>query len=1023
MKQIILFGALILCLLTCTQISYSQTFFNITGSPIDTISCMDTCISLYAEHLPIKKTNVYSSSSIPYSPYNITNGTSLNLTDDQFSDSISIGFNFCFYENSYTHCYVSSNGHLTFNSAYKLGSASFDTQNPLPYYNATTFPDNAIFLPFTDFNIEYGGSISYSTVGVAPFRKFIVKYQNIPFFDTINCGMVNSSFQCELNETYNTIDIFILNKPTCNASSSNWLNYSTLGVQSLGAANFYTVPNKNASIWTSTNEAWEIFPNGPKATHVNWYSINNTLLASNVDTFQFCNQIYPQTCYATITYECPYAQYSDIITIQQFKPQITNIAVTPIFCVGDSNGTCTISATSIYNPILYSVGNSGFGTSNTFSNLTDGWFYASIMDSLGCTQSQLIYIDITSTLNFSQNLIFANCTQSNGSACITPFGGVPPFSILWSNGDTTNCVSNLSSNLYSVTVTDATGCSITKPIMIAAINVPSVTAKVTKAVCGQNGSIEPTVIGGIPPYSYLWNPTGSTSSNIYNLSSGVYWLTISDSVGCTILTPFYVLDTLVVKDSILSKKHTTCGLNNGSIKVHAYEGLPPYYYTWSNGIVGPSSDSISNLAPGLYSCLVTDANNCSHVTSTYINASSPLDIQFYPSNTHCNLTDNGGVYSSILYSTQPIKYTWSNSDTTSSIFGLSIGNYTLSVVDANGCLASDTVSIYDDGSPSLSIASYQPPLCHGDSNGVIVFNGFGGVQPYKYSLDGVSFSTTAQINNVKAGSYIAYIRDANSCLSDTTVLLGEPDELLITRISSDTNSCFEDQKATISVDVIGGITPYNYQIDSVNMQSGSTFSNLGSGMYTILVTDANGCSKTAINEVIGPKEKLEFTKWKTDIDCYVDNTGALKYEIKGGWPPYKHTWSHTNSNALEFTGLDIGQYSIYIEDDRGCTLDDMNELVRKDCCHVYLPNAFSPNNDGKNDIFRGISINDVNDIYMVIYDRWGNRVFESTDFKIGWDGTIGSRKADDGTYFYMVTFICNLTAKKVFLKGDVTLIR
>lgn len=1023
MKQIILFGALLICLLTSSQINYSQTFFNIVGSPIDTISCMDTCIYLYTEHLPIQKTNAYLSSSIPYSPYNMTNGTSLNLTDDQFSDSVSIGFNFCFYENSYNRCYVSSNGHLTFNSAYKLGSASFDTQNPLPYYNTTSFPDNAIFLPFTDFNIEYGGSISYATVGVAPFRKFILKYQNIPFFDTINCGMVNSSFQCELNETYNTIDLFILNKPTCNASSSNWLNYSTIGVQSLGAANYYTVPNKNASIWTATNEAWEIFPNGPKATHVNWYDLNNNLLAYNVDTFQFCNQIYPQTCYATITYECPYAQYSDIINIQQFKPQITNIAVTSVVCPGDSNGTCTISATSISPPILYSVGNSGFGPSNTFSNLPFGSFYANIMDSVGCIQSQIINVGIASTLNISQSLVFADCMQANGSACITPIGGVPPYSILWSNGDTTNCISNLAASTYAVTVTDAQGCSITKQVIISSLNVPSVTTKVTKAVCGQNGSIEPTASGGIPPYSYSWNPIGSTSQNIYNLNPGIFWLTVSDSVGCTVLIPIYLGDTLKVKDSIFFKKNTTCGLNNGSIKVHAYEGLPPYNYTWSNGLMGFSYDSIYNLAPGLYSCLVTDANNCSSVTSTFVNASSPLDIQFYPSNTHCNLTDNGGIYSLILYSTPPIKYTWSNSDTTSSIFGLSIGNYTLSVVDSNGCLASDNVSIYDDGSPSLSIASYQPPLCHGDSNGVIVFNGFGGVPPYKYSLDGVGFSVAAQINNVKAGSYIAYIRDANSCLSDTTVLLGEPDELLITRITSDTNTCFEDQKASINLYAIGGVSPYNYQIDSTNMQSGSTFSNLGSGIYTILVTDANGCSKTAINEVIGPQEKLSFTKWKTDIDCYEDNTGALKYEITGGWSPYKYSWNHTNVSTLEFTGMDIGQYSIYIEDDRGCTLEDMTELFRKDCCHVYLPNAFSPNNDGNNDIFRAISVNEVNDIFMMIYDRWGNRVFESTDFKYGWDGTIGSRPADDGTYFYMVTFTCNLTSKKIVLKGDVTLIR
>ena len=305
MKRLLI---LLFCSFFLNEIN-AQTILSITNSPLDTIDCNQNCHWVHADYIKPKLTTSYAVSTIPFNPISIT-GTTIALADDKFSAAVPIGFDFCFYGNVYSDVYISTNGHLSFNSNYASASCTFDTKTPMPFYNST-YPDNSIFCPFTDGYTLAGGTIKYTTVGTQPFRKFIVSFSSIPYFGV--CSATPSTFQCILNETTNTIECHIANKSTCNADTSNYLNYATLGIQSIGANNFLTAPGKNASIWNVNNQAWQFLPNGAIGYTLKWYE-NNLLLSTNTDSISVCG-LFPKKIIAKLTLSCPNKIYQDSIQL------------------------------------------------------------------------------------------------------------------------------------------------------------------------------------------------------------------------------------------------------------------------------------------------------------------------------------------------------------------------------------------------------------------------------------------------------------------------------------------------------------------------------------------------------------------------------------------------------------------------------------------------------------------------------------------------------------------------------------
>src|ERR1051326_3343456 len=247
---------------------HSATGFAQVFAGNDTIICAPGNVTLNATVTPSNGTTSYSVANVNYSPFPYSTGTPVvfpSNQDDDISAPINIGFNFCFFGNSYSQFYVGTNGWISFSPGQYVGGNT----SAIPS-GSFTVPRNCIMGAWEDWNMIFGGNVHYSTVGIAPFRKLIVSWDQAAMYQcTNNIG----SFQIICYETTNAIDINILSKPSCNT----WFNGNAVeGLHNATGTTAFTVPGRNSTQWTVTNDAYRFTPNGPPNPYtVNWYDMTN----------------------------------------------------------------------------------------------------------------------------------------------------------------------------------------------------------------------------------------------------------------------------------------------------------------------------------------------------------------------------------------------------------------------------------------------------------------------------------------------------------------------------------------------------------------------------------------------------------------------------------------------------------------------------------------------------------------------------------------------------------------------------
>jgi gliding motility-associated-like protein len=1074
--------------------SFAQNNFTILEGDSVTVTCNNPCDTLHASYLKKKATTSYIYDTLPYSVSTLTASNILSLGDDDFSGAVPIGFNFCFYNNIYNTIYISANGVLTFNANYANNPCSFDTKTLYPYFNST-FADAAISGPFMDLKPSIGGTISYQTIGVAPNRKFVVQYHNLKLFGA-TCANTTSTFEIILYELSNYIDIQITDKNICDADTSNYLNFATIGIQSIAASNYLTVNGKHASIWSANNIGYRFLPNGGPNYSVQWANASspNIPFSTNLDSVIVCGG---QTVIGTVTYSCPLITISDTINLFQQGLSIDSISFTRPICHYSTNGSVTIYSNGINLPHTYSIDNLPYTTNNIFTGLDTGKHYLFAKDANGCIVSDTVNLISYSTLAGAMVTTEASCDTLNpdGTAIVTTQGGVTPitylwntgitvpnlvnligntsytcvvtdslnckdtvtgyvpkfqltvvtdsikkatcpnndgyvqvhgeggiapYTYLWSNGDTTSILSNLAPGNYNVTVTDSVGCFKTTTVIIGLDSLPTITGNFTDNICNfNNGTITTSVTGGAPPYNYLWN-TGATTSNLTGLDSGLYILTITDSKGCTSANFFTIKDTFRLKTTHLSTP-TKCGLNNGIATVNAMYGQPPYLYSWSS--VPNTTNTVANLPAGLNICTTTDVNGCVSFDTIFIGPSQALTATASIANANCD-SANGSILMTPNNGNAPYSYSWNTGNITAGINNLAANQfYICTITDNKGCIFKDTIYLLNDGKPYLNVVSFTPPICHGDSTGTAVLQGFLGVNPYKYSLDGINFSTSAVISNIPGGNILIYVKDANSCINDTIINFVQPPLLVFNYKVPDTLICFNSIAESVKVLTSGGFAPYEYALNNGAYKPNNEFSNLGMGTYTIFVRDSIGCVREIEFSVNGPDEQLQVNFDKKDVPCFEKNGGELIAKISGGWPPYNYNWENGSTDLIR-DSLAAALYKIKGLDSKGCEVNASLEVKQEVCCVCKVPTAFTPNGDLLNDKLELFSLaSNYTEFYFAVYNRLGQKVYETSDVNLGWDGQLHDKRMPTDTYYYYLRFKCNSEDNIILQKGDFTLIR
>jgi len=616
--------------------------------------------------------------------------------------------------------------------------------------------------------------------------------------------------------------------------------------------------------------------------------------------------------------------YNDAFIVTQPNVLVATVeSSTDIACSGGNTGAIDISVAGGTAPYTYLWSNGA--TTQNIAGLAEGAYTVTVTDVNGCTAT------VSDTLNQNDELTVASngitnvsCNGVNdGAINITVTGGVAPYTYLWSTTDTTQNIVGLGAGSYTVTVTDAAGCTGTATFQVTEPNTLTASAVAdTNVTCfgGNDGSIDLTVNGGTTPYTYSWtgpNAFTDTTEDLTGLFAGTYNATITDANGCIATASATVTENPDFDLSLVDTANISCfGGNDGLIEAGVSGGVPPYTYAWSNG---DTTVAITGLTAGTYSLTITDAVGCT-VTGSHVLTQPDLLVATIDGQTNvtCNGANTGAIDLGVNGGTAPYTYAWSNQDTTQDLTALAAGTYTVTVTDAQGCTATATATITEEPSLVVDLDEVQDVACNGTATGSIFLNISGGVAPYTYAWSGPNnyTATTQNIGGLVAGSYTITVTDANGCTGTGTFTVGEPDVLTASADADNVITCFGGNDGEISLTVNGGTAPYTYVWS--NQDTTQNLSGLTAGTYDVTVTDANGCTATASATITENPELVVSLNASTDVSCNGGNDGELDIDVAGGVAPYTYLWSN-GATTQDVTGLAAGTYGVTVTDDLGCT--------------------------------------------------------------------------------------------------------
>lgn len=508
---------------------------------------------------------------------------------------------------------------------------------------------------------------------------------------------------------------------------------------------------------------------------------------------------------------------------------------------------------------------SGFGENGNAGNFTVTFTICEngCDEALSCWAPQVAYKAATCVfyedtevtcvkLDAGLNIVDATCADdANGSIGVSIIEGTEPITYAWSNGTTNQTIENAMAGVYTVTITDATGETMELSGEVKAPAPINISTNITDASCqGQSdGAVITTVEGGVAPYTYSWS-NGATTENLEGVSGGYYVLTVTDTNGCEAKATAIVENTVFIDiNGIIT--NSGCSVNNGAVDVTVEGGEAPYTYSWSNG---SDSEDLSGLAAGSYRLTATDANGCLSSRTFIVRENNPISLSATMQQTACVENNSGAIDLTINGGEEPYSYSWLSGETTEDIGNLAAGRYTVSVTDASGCSATLSIDVTAATFQANSIVSQIS--CNGANDGEIELMTTGGTAPFTFEWS--NGENTEKITGLSPGQYSVLITDAAGCTKSLAYYLPDATPISATYNVSNPN-CLTDG-FEVAVSVSGGKAPYTY-----NWSDGSSLQNLSAaieGIYSLVITDINGCTNT-----------LDVTVDYTSTECDDPNDG------------------------------------------------------------------------------------------------------------------------------------------------------
>lgn len=609
------------------------------------------------------------------------------------------------------------------------------------------------------------------------------------------------------------------------------------------------------------------------------------------------------------------AQQSVVYTVVVNQPalMVPTAAVTQVSCFGLANGTIQLSTTGGVAPFSYNWG--GGITGPNRNNLAPGTYTATVTDGNLCTKTISTTITQPNVLAATSTTVNVDCfSNATGSITLAPTGGTTAYSYLWNDGPTTQNRTALTAGTYTVTVTDAKGCTTVHSKTIGQPNLLATTAATIDIDCfgNNNGSITTTTVGGTTAYNFLWE-NGATTPNRTGLFAGTYSATVTDAKNCTttisktITEPAAPLETFVVGVDV-----DCFGSATGTVLLVPSGGTADYSYQWAGST--STEDSRYDLPAGTYSATVTDENGCTNtISQTIAQPSSALSLTATSVEPACG-NANGSISLTVSGGTASYSFNWGGGITSQNRTGLLAGTYTVTVYDANACSSILTKTLTDSGSSLAVSASSTNVACFGNANGAINLSIGNGTAPFSFFWE--NGATTQNRTGLSGGIYSVTVTDGNDCTSVFSKSITEPAAALATTATSTDIACFGKETGAIQLAPTGGTAPFSF-----NWGNGITSQNrtdLAAGTYSATISDANGCETTVSSNVTQPNAALAASATSSNVDCFGNATGSILLGVSGGTAGYSFDWgggivSQNRSN------LTAGNYSATVTDANGCT--------------------------------------------------------------------------------------------------------
>ena len=695
--------------------------------------------------------------------------------------------------------------------------------------------------------------------------------------------------------------------------------------------------------------------------------------------------------------------------------------VTNVACNGGSNGAINLTPSGGTAPYYFNWG--GGITTEDRTSLAAGSYSVQITDANGCTATQNITVTEPTALVVSASLqTNVSCNGgSTGSATVAVTGGTAGYTYSWSpSGGTAATATGLAAGAYTVTVTDANGCTATQSFTITQPTaLVANAASQTNVSCngGTNGTATVAVTGGTLGYTYSWLPSGGTAATATGLSAGNYTVTITDANGCISTQSFTIAQPTALVASAASQTNVSCnGGANGTATVAVTGGTPGYTYSWLPS--GGTTATATGLAAGAYTVTVTDANGCTATQSFTVTQPTALVASIgSQSDLTCEGSDNGTATVVVTGGNPGYSYSWApNGGTSATATGLAAGIYTVTIIDANSCSTTQTFTIgtvLDVTNPLITAPADVVTTANSGCSATGILLGAPIVSDNclvaSFSSDAPAIfpiGTTVVTWTVIDGLGNVSIATQNVVVTDVTAPVVTTQNISITLDATGT--------ATITPAMLDNGSTDNCTIASIDISQNSfDCSSEGANTVVVTVTDIynNSASTTAVVTIVNYFADTDLNGVKDNCDDDDDNDGIL--DVDDNCPLVLNP--NQEDNDLDGLG-DICDD----DDDNDGILDSVDNCQFTynpgqedrdndgigDACDLVAINvsqAVTPNGDGINDTWLIINIENYPNSMVRVFNRWGDEVFSKRNYLSDWDGTNkGKDLPEAASYYYQI---------------------